>query len=213
MSFLRTSQVASGTVDIAAILKWINTTGWYNNPTLSGVQCGWEITNTAGTQKDFTMNSYSVTVGSGGGTGSIANGTYKIINRNSGMALDVVGAGTGNATAVDQWPYGGGSNQRWTVTSVGSGQYEVVGVGSGKSLDVSGGGTANGTKIDIYAYSGNSNQRWTFKATTNGYYEISPVNASGSSLDVTGNSTTEGTGIELWTTNAGNNQQWILQAP
>jgi hypothetical protein len=212
MSFLRTNQVNSGTVDIAAILKWINTTGWYNNPTLSGIQDGWEITNTAGVQKTFSMNSYSVTIGSGGG-GSIANGTYKIINRNSGLALDVVGASTANGAAVDQWPYGGNSNQRWTVTSLGGGQYEIIGLGSGKSLDVSGAGTANGTGIDIYSYSGNSNQRWTFTATSNGYYRISPVSAQGSSLDVTGNSTAQGASVELWSSNGGNNQQWILQAP
>ncbi|HEY4989158.1 MAG TPA: RICIN domain-containing protein [Opitutaceae bacterium] len=215
MSFLRTTQVSSGTVDIAAILKWINTTGWYNNPTLSGIQDGWEITNTAGVQKNFTMNSYSVTIGSGGGGGggSVSNGTYKIINRNSGLALDVVGAATGNSAAVDQWPYGGNSNQRWTVTSLGGGQYEIIGVGSGKSLDVCGAGTANGTEIDIYSYSGNSNQRWTFTATSSGYYRISPVSAPGSSIDVTGNSTAQGAAVELWSTNGGNNQQWILQAP
>jgi len=61
MSFLRRNQVDSGTVDLAAVLKWISTTKWYDDPTLTSVQCGWEITNTGGAKKSFTMNSFSVT--------------------------------------------------------------------------------------------------------------------------------------------------------
>jgi hypothetical protein len=60
ISFLRYGQTSSGTVDIKAVVQWINSRGWYNNPTLSRVQMGWEIINTGGS-KNFTMNSYSVT--------------------------------------------------------------------------------------------------------------------------------------------------------
>jgi hypothetical protein len=211
MSFLRNSQTSSSTVNITDILQWINnnTSGWYNNPSLRSIQCGWEIITTAGTQ-DFTMNSYSVTVTTGG---TVANGTYKIINRNSGEALDVVGASTANNAQIDQWPYGAGSNQKWTVTNLGSGQYSIIGVGSGKSLDVAGSGTANGTKIDIYTYSGSANQKWSFTATSGGYYRITPANATGSCLDVVGASTANGALVDLWSYNGGNNQQWIFQAP
>jgi hypothetical protein len=63
LSFLRTSQASSGSVNIKALLQWINNTPkWYNNPTLSKIQCGWEILSTGGSQKNFTMNSYSVSV-------------------------------------------------------------------------------------------------------------------------------------------------------
>lgn len=179
------------------IFSMINTNG-SNRPVCATIQ-NWHATSGGG--------------GGGGGGGSVSNGTYKIINRNSGMALDVVGAGTGNGTLVDQWPYGGNSNQKWTVTGLGSGQFEIVGVGSGKSLDVSGAKSANGTAIDVYAYSGNSNQKWILTATTNGYFIISPVLATGSCVDVPGNSTSQGTDLDLWNINNGNNQQWIFQAP
>lgn len=92
MSFLRHNQITSGTQNISDILKWIPSTGWYNNPNLRSIQYGWEIIKTTGRQ-DFTMNSYSVTVTT---SGAIANGTYKIINRNSGQALDVVHVGMTN---------------------------------------------------------------------------------------------------------------------
>ena len=154
-----------------------------------------------------------VSSGSGGCGGTVANGTYKIINRNSGLALDVTGNATTNSSPVEQWSYNGGNNQRWTVTSLGSGQYSIIGVGSGKSLDVYGNGTANGTKIDIYTYSGNNNQKWSFTATSGGYYRITPANATGSCLDVTGASTANGAAVDLWSYSGGNDQQWILQAP
>lgn len=65
ISFLPNTQSASGTIDITAILQWINSVGYFNdpvNPTLRGIQLGWEFTNTFGS-KTFTMNNYSVTIG------------------------------------------------------------------------------------------------------------------------------------------------------
>jgi hypothetical protein len=61
MSFLRRNQVDSGTIDLAALLKWISTTGWYANPRLTSIQNGWEIISTGGVRRDFTMRGFSVT--------------------------------------------------------------------------------------------------------------------------------------------------------
>jgi hypothetical protein len=60
-SFKRTSNENSGTVNLLDLLKWLqNTRHYYSNPTLSRVQYGFEISNTAGRQETFTINSYSV---------------------------------------------------------------------------------------------------------------------------------------------------------
>jgi|GEM_PF-3305165 len=70
ISFLPTVQSASGTIDITAILQWINSVGYFNdpvNPSLLGIQLGWEFINTFGS-KTFVMNNFSVTVGSTSGT-------------------------------------------------------------------------------------------------------------------------------------------------
>jgi len=142
----------------------------------------------------------------------VANGTYKVINRNSGQALDVSGSGTANGTQIDQWPYNGLTNDRWTVTSLGSGQYEITGVQSGKSLDVAGGSTANGAKVDIWQYFGYANQIFTFTPTGGGYFRITPTH-SDSAIEVVGNSTTNGALVDQWAWNGGNNQQWSLQSP
>ncbi|MBA2391756.1 MAG: cellulase family glycosylhydrolase, partial [Ktedonobacteraceae bacterium] len=49
------------------------------------------------------------TPGGGGGGGTY----YKIINRNSGQALDISGASTSNGGMAIQWPYSSGANQQW----------------------------------------------------------------------------------------------------
>ena len=59
-SFLNTGSSTSGTVNILAVLKWLeNTEGWIGNVTLGNVQFGWEITSSSGGE-NFQVNSYSV---------------------------------------------------------------------------------------------------------------------------------------------------------
>jgi glucuronoarabinoxylan endo-1,4-beta-xylanase len=145
--------------------------------------------------------------------GPIANGTYKLIARHSGKALDAFGNNTTNGTQIIQWTYGGGNNQRWTLTDRGGGQYSIIGVQSGKCVDISNWGTANGTKVQLWDYLGGTNQKYTFTATGGGYYRITPTHATGSCLDVSGVSTADGALVQLWTYGGGNNQQWSPQAP
>jgi hypothetical protein len=58
-SFVRTSNTSSGSVDILAVLRWIESQGWYGNETLGDVQFGYEITSSSG-GLTFSTNSYSV---------------------------------------------------------------------------------------------------------------------------------------------------------
>jgi aryl-phospho-beta-D-glucosidase BglC (GH1 family) len=148
-----------------------------------------------------------------GGYAPIANGTYKIINRNSGLAMDANGAGTADGTQIIQWSYGGSNNQRWTVTNTGGSNYKIIGVQSSKSLDINGASSSNGTKVQLWTYSGGTNQTFTFTATNSGYYRITPNCATGSCLDMTGSSTSNGAKVQLWGYTGSNNQQWSFQAP
>jgi hypothetical protein len=59
-SFLRTSNTNSGSVDLLAVLKWINQRGWYGDVNVGEVQFGFEITSSSGGM-DFVTNSFSVT--------------------------------------------------------------------------------------------------------------------------------------------------------
>jgi hypothetical protein len=143
---------------------------------------------------------------------TVASGTYKIINRNSGEAMDVVGQVTANGTQIDQWPYNGLGNDKWAITSIGGGQFEITGVQSGKSLDVNGGSTADGAKVQIWTYGNSNNQHFTFIPTGGGYFRITPAH-SDKAIEVYGNSTANGALADQWTWNGGNNQQWSLLAP
>ncbi len=184
-----------------------------NNLSAYGLGSSGNITVSGKTYSWSGFNSVGGTCGSGGGGGTIANGTYKLIARHSGKALDAYNNGTANGTQIIQWSYGGGANQKWTVTGLGSGNYKIIGVQSGKALDVYNYQTANGSKVELWDYNGGANQTFTFSGTDSGYYRITPNSATGSCLDVNGVSTADGAVVQLWQWTGGNNQQWSLQAP
>ena len=147
--------------------------------------------------------------GGGGGGGGSFSGNYKLISRNSGQALDVVGASTANGAAVDQWPYNGGSNQQWNIVSVGSGYYKLLSRKSGQALDVAGASTANGAHVDQWPDSGTANQQWSIVSVGSGYYKLISRN-SGQALDVAGQSTTAGALVDQWPDSGTANQQWSI---
>jgi endoglucanase len=145
--------------------------------------------------------------------GVIPNGTYRIIARHSGKALDVASTATADGSNVHQWTYYGGNSQRWTVTHLGNNQYSIIGVQSGKALDVSGWGGSNGSNVHIWTYTGGANQKWTITATSGGYYRLTPTHATNMALDVNGSSNADGANVQIWNYGGGNNQQWTFQAP
>ncbi len=150
-----------------------------------------------------------------GAGGPIANGTYKIVNRNSNpQALGVVGGNnTINSKNTDQENYTHLASQQWTVTYSGNGIYKIIGSGSNESLDVTGQSLANGALIDIYANNSQANQQWMIEPSgVAGYYTISSAQ-SGLVLDVMGASTTPGTGVYQWQSTGAASQQWSFQAP
>jgi len=133
---------------------------------------------------------------SSGGSGS------QIVGSQSGRCVDVPNASTTNGTQVQLWDCGGGTNQRWTLTS--SKQLQVYG---NKCLDASGKGTTNGTQVIIWDCNGGTNQQWN--VNTNG--TITGVQ-SGLCLDANGAGTANGTKIILWSCGGGANQQWSLRS-
>ncbi len=58
-SFVRTSNTRSGTVDIAAISKWIRSRGWFGDANLHQIQFGFEITSSPNGE-DFRVGNYSL---------------------------------------------------------------------------------------------------------------------------------------------------------
>jgi hypothetical protein len=149
------------------------------------------------------------------GPGIVADGTYKVIARHSGKALEVFWEATADGSNVDQWAYDGGNNQRWTFEHLGGNTYKILGVQSGKALEVASTSTADDTNVDIRTYTGAPNQQWTLSALGGGYFRLTPASSSRSALDVSAVSTADGANVHIWTWLGGNNynQHWTLQAP
>lgn len=147
-----------------------------------------------------------------GSTGPIQNGTYKIINRNSGLALDAQGIQTANGTLLQQWSYSGADNQRWIVTNLGGGQYKIIGVQSGRCVDVSGQSLLDGAYVHLWDEWGGANQKWIITPSSAGYYTIQSVN-SGKLMEVFGQSVSNGGLVVQYASNGGTNQQWAFQLP
>ena len=210
-------------------LRWMGVAGYNTSYRQSVANNAWSKRNSSNlvnnqwdrvtpntAQNDWDCSDIEVamlTVTPDGAGGAVTNGTYKIVNRNSGLVADVKGTQTTNGTPVQQYAYNGGNNQRWTVTSLISGKYKIIGVQSGLALDVVGSGTANGTLIDIWPYGGAANQQWIATATSGGNYRLTPANAVGSALDVQHSATTNSVPLQIWTYSGGNSQQWSFQAP
>lgn len=154
-------------------------------------------------------------INSGGGnptptpTPSGGGGTYyKIVNRNSGLALDISGASKTNGGVAIQWPYSGGYNQQWKEVAV-NGGYKLVNRNSGLLLDDPNSSKTAGTQLDQWNDSNANNQWWNLVSAGNGYYFI--VNqSSGLYADVSGQSTANGASVLEWTRTGNNNQQWQL---
>lgn len=147
----------------------------------------------------------------GNDPGPIVSGAiYKLINPNSGMALDVSGGGIANGTNVQIWDDNNATPQEWRINSLGDGTYKLVNTSSNRALDVSGAGTANGTNVQIWDdFNGGIAQKWQIIDVGGGSFKLINPN-SGRALDVNGAGTTHGTNVQIWDDNGGRAQKWNL---
>jgi outer membrane protein assembly factor BamB len=140
----------------------------------------------------------------------LANGTYTITNRYSGMVIDDPGFSSTAGKVMNQWPANGGSNQKWVLTNLGNNIVSLVNVSSGQSMEVTGGSKANSALVDQNPYKGNSWQQWKVISLGSGYYELTNVN-SGLALDNDGRSLTEGDSIDQYPYQGNTWQQWSIK--
>jgi len=148
-------------------------------------------------------------VSSGGG--GISPGTYRLVNVNSGKALEVEGSGTANGDNVQQWSWNGGTWQQWDVQENGDGTYRLINVNSGKALDVAGASTTAGDNVHQWDYVGGTNQHWRIESNGDGTYQLL-ADHSGLALDVSGGGTADGTNVQQWTPNGMDPQHWTFEA-
>ena len=172
----------------------------------------WSHSNVGSFNGSYTANVAStgavmLKISPSGGSSFNPSAYYKLVNVNSGKALDVVGASTANGAYIDQWTDSGANNQQWSIIAVGS-NYKLISRNSGKALDVVGASTANGALVDQWTDSGANNQQWSIIAVGSNYKLIS--RNSGEALDVAGQSTANGASVDQWPDSGTTNQQWSI---
>lgn len=212
----------SGSADWSGIVSNATSKGWSvlgwawngDGDSLNMCSPSWASNPTA---TSFSKSSYFDTIysklGSGGSSGGdtvtypVSTGTYRIVNRASGKALDNLGS-TSNGATVSQWTVGSSNNQRWTLSYTSNGYAKLQCVTGGKYLD-SVAHTGNGSLVGQWSSGTSNNQQWTLVSVGNGYFKI--VNrANGLCLD-TGGSTANSAGMQFWSSGSSYNQQWKFQ--
>ncbi|WP_327066019.1 RICIN domain-containing protein [Kitasatospora sp. NBC_01250] len=210
--------LASGTVAPLGLNTWHHVELGFQGSTLTARLDGV----TLGSVTDSSYGAGQIALGTGGyynaqfsnlaitpGTSTALDGTYNLVNGNSGQLLDASNQGTADGTPIIQWTGNGGSNQQWRLTSTGDGYYTITGVGSGKALDVPNITTVPATQLDLWTPNGGTNQQWLVVPAGGGRYTLES-RSDGELVDVSGASLTMGAPAIQWPPNGGANQTWQL---
>ena len=158
---------------------------------------------------------------------SIGNGTYKIINANSGKVLDVAGGSTANGAALQQYTSNNTVAQQWTVRNYGSGKIALVSVNANKAVDIPGGNAVQQAQLQLYSPNGTVAQQWlvakaplTLRERLNetaakhrqdlpdGTYTFGSRLNTSMKMDVSGASRSNYGNVQIWAGNGTNAQKW-----
>ncbi|MCY9656816.1 RICIN domain-containing protein [Paenibacillus chondroitinus] len=129
-------------------------------------------------------------------------GNYKLINKFSGLALDVNGGSAAEGAPIVQGtdtetsaslP---GKNQQWKMADTGNGYFKIVNVNSDKVLANTNGSASDGNPADQRTFNGSRNQLWQVQKIADNYiptsyYKIVNLK-SNKALDISGESIVAG---------------------
>lgn len=144
-----------------------------------------------------------------------SDGSYVIVNVNSGKALDVRNGAAGNNAVVQQYSANGTNAQRWFIRDSGAGYYLQSALGNWV-LDLSGGNTANGAAIRLYTPNGTASQLFVVSCSgvTVPVDTAVIIKSAGNAnlvFDVPSASMANGTRIQLYAANGTNAQRFRFQ--
>ena len=129
---------------------------------------------------------------------------YAIVNRATGLVLDVPGGSKTQGATLDEWANTGDDWEKWTTTDVGGGYYSFTNVNSKLVLDDTGNSQASGNVLEQYADLGRANEQWQPSPTGDGYYRL--VNrSSGLAAAVIGS---HNGGAVVQSNSTGTDSQW-----
>lgn len=158
---------------------------------------------------------------------SIGNGTYKIVNVNSGKVLDVSGGSTADGAALQQYTNNNTVAQQWTVRNYGSGKVTLVSVNANKAVDIPSGNAVQQAQLQLYSPNGTVAQQWlvakaplTLRERLNetaakhrqdlpdGTYTFGSKLNTSMKMDVSGASRSNYGNVQIWAGNGTNAQKW-----
>lgn len=158
---------------------------------------------------------------------SIGNGTYKIVNVNSGKVMDVSSGSTTNGAALQQYTSNNTVAQQWTVRNYGSGKIALVSVNANKAVDIPGGNAVQQAQLQLYSPNGTVAQQWlvakaplTLRERLNetaakhrqdlpdGTYTFGSKLNTSMKMDVSGASRSNYGNVQIWVGNGTNAQKW-----
>jgi hypothetical protein len=138
-----------------------------------------------------------------------ATNYYTIVNRNSGIVLDVNGASKSSGAPVIQWGNSRSNNQAWSLVPVSGGYYTIINRNSGLALDVTSASKSGGASVIQWTSNNATNQQWNLVPLSNGYYSIVNRN-SGLVLDVSQATMAAGATVIQYSNHTAINQQWRI---
>jgi GH43 family beta-xylosidase len=140
----------------------------------------------------------------------LANGYYRLLNRNSGKALEVAGgpSATQDGALIQQSSWTHSANQQWRLVAASDGWVRIEARHSGKAIDISGCGKDDGANAQ-QATAQNETACQQFRLQPVGDVEI--LSASSSKLlAVEQASTTDDANVSLWSEAETTDQRWKL---
>ena len=145
-----------------------------------------------------------------------SDGSYEIVNVNSGKALDVRNGVAENNAIAQQYSRNNSQAQRWFIRDSGAGYYLQSALGNWV-LDLSGGNTANGAAIRLYTPNGTASQLFVVSSSdvniaTGVSMIITSVANKKLVTDVTGASTANGARVQLDSSNNTNAQKYRFES-
>lgn len=146
----------------------------------------------------------------------VVNGSYVLVNRNSGKVMEVSAGSVTNGANIRQNTYRDRTYQQWNVIPVGAriggdfSYFKLSAVHSGKAPDVYNWSLDNGGNIAQWEIGENGpggNQQWYLEYAEDGWFYIRSRH-SALCLEVANASISDLANIQQWEKDGGTNQQW-----
>ncbi len=143
----------------------------------------------------------------------VIDGTYILVNRNSGMVIEVPDGSTTDGTYLQQNTNSGASYQQWVVEPVDStigedfSYFSIKAVHSDQAMDLYNFTLDDGGSIDAWTFNEGHNQQWYLDYVKDGWFYIRSK-YSAKCIDVADSSTSTGAYIVQNDLTGGESQQW-----